>query len=395
MLFQTFDDKKNCVCVYRLDELHFKIPQQGLSKTWSYSGFLKDQKIEYAQLYCGGQSLLEVCPKKYLKEWEEVNSRLKAFHRSIHEVNLDLNEHCFFEMVPNRFLKDYGLIKNKICAHVFNTYKRPENYDFLLSLTKIINEIKYQKLNIDLEALRPQMHKYVTRRFVKKVNNVSPYIDYNIFGTKTGRLTTKGGFPILTLKKEHRSILRPNNDWFLELDYNAAELRVLLGLLGQEQPVEDLHEWNLKNVYKNVGTRERAKKRIFAWLYNSNSNDRFSSKIYDRDSVAKKYYKDGQVTTYFNRVLEADEHHALNYIIQSTASDLFLRQMMKINEQLKGRKSHVAFCLHDSLIIDFSEDDQFILNDLKKEFANTELGNFRVNVFAGKNYGAMKKLYIY
>ena len=116
------------------------------------------------------------------------------------------------------------------------------------------------------------MSEYKTRQFFKKINNVSPYVDYNIFGTKTGRLSTKkGSFPILTMDKRYRSSVKPNNDWFVELDYNAAELRVLLALAGKEQPDEDIHDWNVKNVYRNLLTRDEAKTRIFAWLYNPSS----------------------------------------------------------------------------------------------------------------------------
>jgi hypothetical protein len=46
----------------------------------------------------------------------------------------------------------------------------------------------------------------------------------------------------------------------LEFDFNAAELRVLLGLLEKEQPQQDIHEWNINNVYRGLITREDAKK---------------------------------------------------------------------------------------------------------------------------------------
>ena len=74
--------------------------------------------------------------------------------------------------------------------------------------------------------------------------------------------TQSNSFPILTLDKSYRSVLKPNSDWFVELDYNAAELRVLLGLSGKEQPEGDLHKWNVENVYKGEITREQAKKII-------------------------------------------------------------------------------------------------------------------------------------
>ena len=82
------------------------------------------------------------------------------------------------------------------------------------------------------------------------------------FGTKTGRLTTKkSSFPILTLDSTFRSVIKPQNDWLVELDFNAAELRTLLSLAGKEQPKEDIHDWNMKTVLKRAKSREDAKKK--------------------------------------------------------------------------------------------------------------------------------------
>ena len=90
--------------------------------------------------------------------------------------------------------------------------------------------------------------------------------------------------------------------------------------------------------------------------------------------------------------IEAPEKTAVNYLVQSTAADLFLRQMIKIWGMLKDKKSYVAFCLHDSLVIDLAEEDDSMINDLKEEFANTSLGLFKINSFGGKNFGEMKRL---
>jgi DNA polymerase I-like protein with 3'-5' exonuclease and polymerase domains len=287
-------------------------------------------------------------------------------------------------------------IKNRITDHTFKTHARPKNYEFLYELAQLVGEMSHKKLNIDLSNLKESMASLRTRQLIKKVKQAEPCIKYNIFGTKTGRLTTKkNSFPILTLDKSYRSMLKPNNDWFVEFDYNAAELRVLLGLLGKKQPVGDLHEWNAKNVYRDLQDREEAKKRIFAWLYNPNSKDYLSSRAYDRDSVVQKYYNQGQVSTFFNRTIPADDHHALNYIIQSTCSDLILRQAIKVNKLLENTKTNIAFMIHDSIILDMSADDEHMLDETFKTFANTNLGAFETNVKAGKNFGDMKKLWIH
>jgi len=391
MIFQTFDDKKKCVAICVKGEIHKNKIPTSLTETWDYSEALRDKDIKYAKYYCGGKSLDEVCPDHLRNEWENVNRSLKAFYRAVNEAKLDLNEHCFFDLVPPYFLLNYAHIKDKICAYVFSNFEKPQNYEFMTNLAKVLTEIKNTKLNTDLTPLGARRYEFKVRRFLKKINTTAPYIVYDMQGTKTGRLTSKS-FPILTMDKEYRTILKPNNQWFLELDYNAAELRVMLALLGKKQPEEDLHEWNLKNVYGGTGTRDEAKKRIFAWLYNPESKDRLLNKEYDRDSVLQKYYNGSQVTTLWNRTIDSDDHHALNYIIQSTAADLFLRQMIKVWELLKDKKSQIAFCLHDSLVIDLAEEDETIVHELKEEFAVTELGKFKVNVFGGKSFGEMKRM---
>ena len=194
------------------------------------------------------------------------------------------------------------------------------------------------------------------------------------------------------MDKNYRKILKPNNDWFIEFDFNAAELRVLLGLLGKEQPQEDLHEWNKKNVYKDLITREEAKKRIFAWLYNPESQDRLSSKTYDRERLLEKYWDGFKVDTIYNRTIESDKHHALNYLVQSTAADLFLRQATAVRSLLKNKKSYIAFMLHDSIVVDFSEEDMREIRTIKEKFGETKLGNFLVSVSAGKDFGSLQRI---
>ena len=97
-------------------------------------------------------------------------------------------------------------------------------------------------------------------------------------------------------------MIEPTNDFFIELDFNAAELRTLIALQGKTQPREDIHEWNIKNVYRGLVTREEAKKRIFAWLYNPDSKDYLSSRAYDRGSVVQKYFTQGQVRTFWDKI---------------------------------------------------------------------------------------------
>jgi len=395
VLFETLDNKQDCIGIYCNGRIHKESFPENLSGTWSYTPYLNRRSIEYASLYCGKSFVGSACPEHLEHRWLKISDKLKAFLRSFEEAKVDLNENCFFDLVPERFLLEFCDVKNKITKHVLETFKRPHNYDFLARLSKVVYDIENQKLNIDLFPLDKAIYKFKTRQARTKISNAEPYVKYDIFGTKTGRLTTKkNSFPILTLAKEYRSVLKPRNERFVEFDFNAAELRTLLALSNKKQPEEDIHEWNAKNVYRGLISREEAKQRIFAWLYNPESKDHLSDQTYDRESVVKEYFDGAQVSTFFNRVVPADKRRALNYIIQSTASDLFLRRMVAVHDFLKDKKSFIGFCLHDSLVVDFAEDEKHLIPEIKEIFSETELGEFVVNTSIGKNFGDMKRIHV-
>ena len=389
MLFQPLDENK-FVGLYANGKIHRELPD-GMTGTWRFCDHMSELDLTYASLYCGGKSLSEVCPPELLVRWQHASEGMSAHITACRVSKVDLNSYSFLELVPPRLLTEFLELKNKITEHVLNTYPKPTNYNFLHSLERLVGKIGKNKLNINLNSLKPHLTTVRARSAYKRIQAARPVIDYDPHKTKTGRLTSKkGGFPILILDKQYRVAIEPNNDLFLELDFNAAELRTLLALSGKEQPQEDIHEWNAKHVYKGGITRDEAKKRIFAWLYNPASKDKASASAYDRAHILEQHYDGQAVNTCFGRRIEADQHHALNYIIQSTTSDLLLKRAIKIDKMLETKKSNIAFTLHDSLVIDLSLEDKGMMRELIKIFGATDLGEYVVNVSAGKNFGQMK-----
>jgi hypothetical protein len=56
------------------------------------------------------------------------------------------------------------------------------------------------------------------------------------------------------MNREFRSAIRPQNDYYIELDFNGAEVRTLLGLLGKEQPTGDVHDFHLNEIFTEINT---------------------------------------------------------------------------------------------------------------------------------------------
>lgn len=379
MYFQTLQNK-----VFLQGQVIDYIPNSA-NKTWEFNPKLNQSSAKYGIVLTEGQSLSEVCPATLSKEWEECQKRMKAFLKSFQHVGCDptkMNVHTIF---PFDLINKYFTLKQEICQHVFETFEEKENNHLMTGIYGLCSKIAEKDLNINLSNIPFHLR--------KKFEGVPTRVKYNPFKSVTGRLTTKkGSFPILTLKKELRGLVEPYRACFVELDFNAAELRTFLALAEQEQPEGDLHSWIAEEVFGGEFTREKSKQKTFAWFYNPEKENKALEKIFNRKKILQRWYKDGIITTPFGRKIEADQHHALNYLIQSTTSDLFMEQVLKIDKMLEGRRSDVAFTIHDSLVIDFDLEDMEIVQGILGRFEETRFGKFKTNIAGGRNFGQMKEM---
>ena len=390
MSFITLDNKDWCKGVYHDGRLHFEQIPENLDRTWKYCSYLENKKIEYAAIYAMGKNIEQVCPSNLSDEWKLNKSRLEAYHSSFKEAKISLEENCFFDLVPKQFLLEICNTKCKIIDYVIDNFEKPKNYEMLLAVEKIISQIERQELNLDLKMLKSNMTNVRARNLLKKLNKTSK-IKYNLFGSKTGRLTTsQNTFPILNLDKEFRSIIKPNNDLLVELDFNSAEVRVLFALSNKQQPEGDVHNWNAKRFSIS---REEAKKEIFAWLYGSSKIDSSKyEKWFSTKQVIEQYYSNECIVNPFGRKIKTDDFHKMNHLIQSTTADMVFEQVIKVNELLKNKKSFVSFMVHDSVVIDLAKEELEIVKYLLNEFTNTRFGKIAANISAGKDYGSLRRI---
>ena len=401
MLFQTLDNKSQCVGVYTDNKLVFdldKLPQ-GLSQTWSYAPYLKGKDIEYVSLYLEGETLQTHLPEFLLDDWEDITRSLSAFKRAhtISKVNMD--ENCFYDLVPTRFLIEWCKTKNNITQHIASSLPKPKRYEFYKHVHIMLRDIEDQKINYNKKMVSSYLGDKKLSAHANNILKSRGVISYNQFGTKTGRLTTKPkSFPILTLPRAFRKAIIPNNDFFVELDFNGAEIRTLLGLLERQQPLDDIHEYHLESVFNDMSHRDQAKQAFFAWLYGSKkyTSSTQGTKLdsfYDKQKLLQKYYQDQTVITpYHKKIKNTSSHHALNYLIQSTTAELVLKQALKINHYLRKRqsKSFLACVIHDAVVLDMKHADLHELLNIKKLMESTNFGKFKINIKKGKSLGELK-----
>ena len=66
--------------------------------------------------------------------------------------------------------------------------------------------------------------------------------------------------------------------------------------------------------------------------------------------------------------------------------------MNKIHGFLRQKKPSIAFIIHDSVILDLSHEDRYLVPQIIEIFEDTRLGKFKSNMKIGKNLGMMREL---
>ena len=387
MIFQILDNKKDCFGIYRNGEFIYDRIPHDVTGTWSWHPNLADTVVSFGDIYTGGKSIDEVCPEHLKTRYEKREQKIKSFINAAVNSKIKIDDHCLFDIVPEQHLRHFCEVKNQICEWVFDNYERPDNHDFIVDLKNMAAEISRRPILIDQERLLKHSHKDMKAKALRNfLGGENKPILYDVWGSRTGRLATKtGSFPIMNLKKELADVVVPKNNIFVVFDLNGAEIRTLLSLSTGTHPREDVHEYNIKNVYRGIGTREKAKKRFFAWLYNPNAEDYLTERHYNKTKVLKEFYRDGVVHTPFGRKIPTDDFHSLNYLLQSTSSDNCMMQCVKINKFLKHTNSFVHSVIHDSLTIDLDLKDRHLLPQIQEIFEDTRLGWFKSSVQVGHN----------
>lgn len=369
MEFQVIDSNGICKKVFINSDIVDLSDKLNLTKTWKHSVHLSGAcNADYAMLY-GDGTYDSLCPS-YLKEsWGSAHSRVASIMKSVINARCDLENTCVYDYVPHNFLMKFLSAKSIIIGNTFENVKKPKHYDIL------------REAHILTEEMNSNLNTYGDKK---------GRTNYNIFGTKTGRLSNKkSAIPILTMKKEDRHMLKPSNDLFVEFDFNAAELRTLLALSGKNQPQIDIHNWNVQQVVPGI-SREDMKKRIFAWLYNPEARDSVLERLYDRNGVKSNYWNGSTVRTPFFRNIETDDRRALNYIVQSTSSDVCIEQAFKLRKLFHNKRTKICYLLHDSVILDFAKEDRHLFLEAREAFSDTRFGKYVVNSAIGKNFGDMR-----
>ncbi len=203
---------------------------------------------------------------------------------------------------------------------------------------------------------------------------------YDQISSITGRLTVHSGPQILTLRRDHRQLIRPSRKGraVVMLDFVSHEPRVALGIAGIDAP-EDIYAWFRDEHCVSV-SRENAKVAIIGTLYGMSAStlaEKLDTNLIQARAISEivrstfgiktleaelleAYRSQGHIRSLFGRRIlpsSGTPGVLVNAYLQSTAMDLGMAGFRQILTSLAANLIEVSplFYIHDAMVVEVPE----------------------------------------
>ena len=238
-----------------------------------------------------------------------------------------------------------------------------------------------------------------------------PPPSYSRSSTKTGRLVVKKGPQILTLKKEHRSVLKPcvEGNKLYEIDFVSLEPRVALNLAG-ESCGEDVYE-SFASASGLEVSRDVSKLAVLCALYGAGKYrlegllGKEDSKVSAKKLIesVKEYFKvrelsreletqakEGKILNYFGRPIDVDDARPsilVNNFLQSSAVDIALVGFLDFCRLMNG-SIRPLYIIHDALVFEADPKNiAHVIEYVDNGYEVENLGKFPLKITEMNSHG--------
>jgi hypothetical protein len=220
------------------------------------------------------------------------------------------------------------------------------------------------------------------------------YTQYNLYTTTSRPSNTFNSINFAALNKDNseRACYRPENDKFIELDFQGYHPRLIGEMIGFEFPKD-------RNTYDYLGeilgvTQQEAKELTFKQLYGG-VWDEYQSKPFFKDvntftddTWSTYQHKNRFITD--NKIFISDDDMTksklFNYIVQSKETSTNVQLLELIFNKLEDKKTKLVLYTYDAFLFDYSEED----GDLIQEIIN--ILDYPVSIKQGNTYHGLNKI---
>lgn len=277
------------------------------------------------------------------------------------------------------------------CENNFNTLKPildiaicnlPSGFDFYnKTATTVFYMIERSGLRIIYE---PFIELFKPNNPVFNIENNITYTSYNL-NNITSRPTNafnSVNFAAIPKAPEFRKAIIPQNDYFVEFDFDGYHLRLLCEQIGYELTDESAHI-QLARLYfgKDEITEEeyaKAKQTNFHAIYGKIPPEYAFLEIFDKiqsyiNGLWKQFNEQGYIENpvsgkrFTKELPDMHPQKLMNYMMQSLETSRNILILKDVLMYLKDKKTKVALYTYDAIVFDFKkEDGKEVLEDLQK-----------------------------
>ena len=313
-------------------------------------------------------------------------------------VHLDFYEKLKYSPAVNTYIpisKHY-----ERCECMFEIVKKyvgkEQNTEWQNKYTEVYKWVEEQGILVDEKLFDKYFETPWKERSLKDSRVYSSYNLYNITSRPTNAFNS---INFLAFNKENgsRAAFIPENDAFVEFDFDGYHIRLIANLLNIEIPVDkSIHELLGQQYFgKTELTPEEyqeSKKITFRQMYNGVEDEYKHINLFEQiaefvEAMWDEYKRVGFTTLPNGRKItqeNANPQKLFNYYIQCLETVNNVKKLNMLKEYLKGKQSKVLLVVYDSILIDCSVyDDKGTLVDIKNIL---EEGGYKVKAKKGDNY---------
>jgi hypothetical protein len=225
------------------------------------------------------------------------------------------------------------------------------------------------------------------------------YSSYNLYNITSRPTNAFNSINFLAFNKENgsRTAFIPENDAFIEFDFDGYHLRLIANKMGTEIPQdESIHQYLGKQYFKKdeltLEEYQEAKKITFRQMYNGVEDEYKHIEFFEDVAIAvdamwTAYKSSGflELPNRRNLILEnANPQKLFNYYIQCLETVNNIKKLNKLKNYLQDKQSKVLLVVYDSILIDYAASDgKGTLSHIKDIL---EAGRFKVKAKKSNNY---------
>ena len=270
---------------------------------------------------------------------------------------------------------------------ILTNIKIPDGFDFYNRIaTNVFFLIEQSGLGINYNSFN-EIFKPRNPLFNTLDNKV--FTSYNLYNPTSRPTNTFNSvnFAAIPHSEEHRKCFKPQNNFFVEFDFDGYHLRLLADQLDYPLSKESAHKQLAESYFgtKDISDEQykEAKQINFQAIYGKIPEEHKNLKIFKEiqdyiDAMWSSFTETGYVWNtqsgkYFTKELK-EMHPAklMNYMMQSLETSNNIIILKDILEYLKDKKTFITLYTYDAILFDFSKEDKVeVLENIQKIMEKT------------------------